>query len=160
MHLNFLLSGGCKVVAIIKKSIFPLVIISSFMLNLSACEDKIVSENDVNPVVASSPQLSRFSELQKNVFTPICAVPGCHLGVNSQANLDFSEGKSYSNLINVKSLLFPSFYRVVPGNKEASLIYIAVTFSFKQLQMPLTGKLDQYIIDSIGVWIDKGALND
>ena len=144
----------------LKKTIFPLVIFSTFIFNLYACADKIVTEDNVNPVVASNLQLSRFSELQKNVFTPICAVPGCHLGIDSQANLDFSQGKSYANLINVKSLLFPSFDRVVPGNKEASLVYIAVTFSFKQLQMPLTGKLDQYIIDSIGVWIDKGALND
>ena len=82
------------------------------------------------------------------------------MGADAQASLDLSEGKAYSNLVNAKSLLFPSYKRVVPGNKEQSLLYVAVSFKFNQLQMPLTGKLDQNLIDSIGVWIDKGAKND
>ena len=130
------------------------------LLNLSACADKIVTESDINPIVVSNIQLSKFSELQKKIFTPICAVAGCHLGADAQASLDLSEGKAYSNLVNAKSLLFPSYKRVVPGNKEQSLLYVAVSFKFNQLQMPLTGKLDQNLIDSIGVWIDKGAKND
>lgn len=88
------------------------------MLINSSCADKIVSENDVNPVVAPNIQLSRFSELQKRVFTPICAVPGCHLGADAQANMDLSEGKSYSNLINVPSVFYPPYLRVVPETKK------------------------------------------
>ena len=142
------------------KLISMVLLLCIMFLNLSSCADKIVTENDINPVSTPNVQLSKFSELQKKIFTPICAVPGCHLGADAQANMDLSDGKSYANLVNVKSLLFPSYKRVVPGNKEQSLLYVAVSFKFSQLQMPLTGKLDQNLIDSIGVWIDKGALND
>ena len=151
---------GEKVMRIMKKIILPFALLTSVLFNSSGCADKIVTESDLNPVIVSNVQLSKFSEIQKNIFTPVCAVAGCHLGRDSQANLDLSEGNSYSNLINVKSLLFPTFKRVVPGNKEQSLLYVAVNYSFKQLQMPLTGKMDQYLIDSIGVWIENGALND
>jgi hypothetical protein len=144
-----------------KKIIIPSLLVSSMIFYSSGCADKIVTENDLNPITPSNIQLSKFSEIQKNIFTPTCALAGCHLGSDAQANLDLSEGKSYSSLVNMQSLLFPSYKRVVPGNKEQSLLYLSINYSFPQLQMPLTGiKLDQYLIDSLGVWIDKGALND
>lgn len=125
------------------------------------CADKIVTESDLIPITTPSIQLSKFSEIQKNIFTPTCALAGCHSGPNPQANLDLSEGKAYSNLVNVQSVFYPSYKRVVPGNKEQSLLYLAINYSIPQIQMPLSGgKLNQYLIDSIGVWIDKGALND
>jgi hypothetical protein len=144
-----------------KNIIVAVLLVSSIIFYSPGCADRIVTENDLKPVTPSNIQLSKFSELQKNIFTPTCALAGCHLGADAQANLDLSEGKSYSNLINIQSLLFPSYKRVVPGNKEQSLLYLAINYSFPQLQMPLTGnKLDQYLIDSLSVWIDKGALND
>jgi hypothetical protein len=144
------------------RNIIKLISIFSFLcIILAGCADKIVSEEDVNTVkLSQSIQLSKFSELQKNIFTPSCAIEGCHAGSNLQANMDLSEGKAYSNIVNKQSLLFPSSKRVVPGNKEQSLIYKGLSYTFNQLKMPPTGKISQYLIDSLGVWIDKGALND
>jgi hypothetical protein len=144
-----------------KKIFIALLLISTLIFYSSGCADKIVTESNLNPVTPTGVQLSKFSEIQKNILTPTCALAGCHLGSNAQGNLDLSEGKSYSNIVNVQSLLFPSYKIIVPGNKEQSLLYLAVDYKFSQLQMPLTGsKLDQYLIDSLGVWIDKGAPND
>jgi hypothetical protein len=146
---------------IVKKIFIAFLLIGALIFYTSGCADKIVTESDLNPVTPTGVRLSKFSEIQKNIFTPTCALAGCHLGSNAQANLDLSEGKSYSNIVNVQSLLFPSYKRIVPGNKEQSLLYLAIDFKFSQLQMPLTGtKLDQYLIDSLGVWIDKGAPDD
>lgn len=144
-----------------KKIIMVIFFIGSITFYSPGCADKIVTESDLNPVSPSGSNLAKFSELQKYIFTPSCALAGCHLGTDAQANLDLSDGKSYSNLVNVQSLLFPSYKRIVPGNKEQSLVYLAVSYKFSQLQMPLLGgKLDQYLIDSLGVWIDKGAPDD
>ena len=115
----------------------PTVFIISILLSIfyfQGCADKIVSEEDVNPVKPSQGiQLSKFTELQKNIFTPSCATEGCHAGSNLQANLDLTEGKAYTNLVNKQSLLFPSSKRVVPGSKEQSLIYKGLSYTFKQI---------------------------
>ncbi|MCX6152179.1 MAG: hypothetical protein NTX22_16760 [Ignavibacteriales bacterium] len=145
---------------LLKKNIFSSLFFTSLItLFFSGCADKIVSENDMKPVIPQTVQLSKFSELQKNIFTPLCAYAGCHAGLNPQGNLDLSEGKAYSNLVNKLSVLYPSFKRVVPGNKDGSLVYRALSYNYS-FQMPAAGKINQYLIDSLGVWINKGALNE
>jgi len=145
----------------IMKYLFTLMILLMAVFYISGCKDKIVTEADVKPVILpQNVHLSKFSELQKNIFTTSCAISGCHTQPNPQRNLDLSEGKAYSNLINVQSEHFPNLKRVLPGNYEQSVLYIAVSYTSNQLQMPPTGKLGQYLIDSLGAWIDKGALNN
>jgi len=132
----------------------------SFILTLaifSGCKDEIVTEDDFDNNPPN--QLSKFSEIQKNVFSTSCALSGCHAGNNPQANLNLSEGSAYPNLVNVNSFNFPDQKRVLPGNKEESLLYKVLSYNF-QIKMPPTGKLPQSTIDSIGVWIEKGAPND
>lgn len=130
----------------------------------SSCADKITTLEDLTAPQNNGQQvngLSKFSELQKQVFTPTCALSGCHGNNSTQANLNLTEGKAYGNLVNVTSNLFPSLKRVVPGNASQSLVYKVLSHDPSvPLQMPPTGKLDQKIIDSIAVWINKGAPND
>lgn len=135
--------------------IFPL------MLSVYGCADQIVSEADMQqktPVQTTGRQAS-LSAIQKNVFTPTCALAGCHSGNFPQAGLNLSEGRAYSQLVNVKSILYPSFNRVTPGSSESSLL-IKVLRGTVPTKMPPSGPINSAQIDSIAVWIDRGAPND
>lgn len=147
----------------VDKSVFYIIVCVIIFTIFSSCADKITTLEDL-----TSPQnntqnsgLSKFSELQKKVFTPTCALSGCHGDNSTQAKLNLTEGKAYANIVNVTSNLFPSEKRVIPGNAALSLVYRVLNHDPGiPLQMPPTGKIDQYIIDSIAVWINKGALHD
>lgn len=124
-----------------------------------SCADEITTVDDFkNTDNNPTQQLSKFSEIQDKIFTVSCALSGCHGDNSTQANLNLTKGKAYSNLVNVNSSLYSNQKRVIPGNAEQSLLYRVLNGS--PLQMPPTGKLDQNLIDSIAVWINKGAPND
>jgi hypothetical protein len=138
------------------------------LISINSCADKIKTLDNITApqekttTDSQTAQLSKFSEIQDQVFTPTCALSGCHGDNFTQAKLNLTKGKAYSNLINVKSSLFTDMDRVVPGNAAQSLLYKAINHDpGVPLQMPQNGpKLDQKIIDSIAVWINKGAPND
>ncbi len=137
------------------KSFFFLAAIS-FSVFVVGCKDNIVSESDLQP---PSGMNATFSSIQKQLFNSSCATSGCHTGNNPQAGLNLSEGSAYNNLINVQSVLYPNLKRVTPGNKEASLLFMVLSYN-SETKMPPTGKLQQSLIDSVGAWIDKGAQNN
>jgi hypothetical protein len=130
----------------------------SFLIFVIGCSNDVTSPSDSATKTAVP---SKFSEIQRQVFTPSCASSGCHGGSSVQANLNLSEGNSYNNLINEQSLLNPNFFRVKPGDSENSfLIKMLKNTGSGSSQMPPSGKLSDGIIDSIVVWINNGALNN
>jgi len=103
---------------------------------------------------------SKLSDIQSKVFTQSCALSGCHGSTNNQANLLLTDGNSFSNLVNVQSLLFPQFERVVPDSSSKSLL-IKILKGEVSPRMPLNrDPLSAAVIDSIAKWIDNGALNN
>jgi hypothetical protein len=123
---------------------------------VAGCKDNIVMESDLQP---PSGMTAAFSKIQKQLFNTSCATSGCHTGNNPQAGLNLSEGLAFNNLINVQSVLYPNLKRVTPGNKEASLLYVVLSYN-SETRMPPIGKMEQSVIDSVGAWIDKGAPNN
>lgn len=123
----------------------------------SGCADSIVSDCDLP--AGKLPVSSRFSDIEQNVFAVSCATAGCHAGSNPQAGMDLSPGKAYDALVNVQSLYFPSQKRIAPGSSSQSVV---VSLLRRELQpaMPPAGPLAAGIIDSIAVWIDRGAPRD
>ena len=128
---------------------------------LSSCADQITSEDDLlNRSAQTIVGLSKLSEIQNKVFTPNCAVSGCHEGSNPQAELNLSQGNSFANLVNVASILNPPLKLVEPGNAGSSFLIKVLTWE-GNVKMPLDApQLPQNVIDSIKVWINKGAPND
>jgi hypothetical protein len=101
-----------------------------------------------------------FASIQANVFSPICAVPGCHGGAAAQQGLRLDAGFAYGNLINVPSPRDSSQVRVVPGNPDDSFIIhkLEGTQTLGD-RMPDGGPyLQQSTIDVIRLWIANGAL--
>lgn len=120
------------------------------------------SDNPTEPPqnTGSQAPLSKLSDIQAKVFTQSCALSGCHGTTNNQANLLLTTGNSFSNLVNVQSLLFPQFKRVEPNNSANSLL-IKILKGEVSPRMPLNRTpLSAAVIDSISAWINKGALNN
>lgn len=138
-----------------KTILFILAILTVF---LAGCADQIVSEcDDCNPVSGEA-KLNTFAGMQTKLFNTTCALSGCHGENITQANLLLVEGKSYSNLVNTQSTVYPQYLRVKPGDSENSLLIKVLRGDL--VQMPPQGKLDDAIIDSVAMWINNGALNN
>ncbi len=129
----------------------------------NSCADQIVSECDTEKPKNTSVKVS-FSDIQEKVFTPRCAVSGCHVGANAPQGLDLSAGQAYNHLVNVSSTEVPTLKRVSPGNSRDSYIIIKLEGTdsrMKGARMPVNSTpLSQSVIDSIKTWIDNGALNN
>lgn len=103
-----------------------------------------------------------FSQIQQNIFTPKCAVSGCHIGPSNQlpGSMDLQEGNAYGNIVNVASEEIPSLLRVNPGQPDSSYIVwkIEGRQGIQGERMPRGGPyLSQDEINAIRNWILQGA---
>lgn len=121
------------------------------VFGLAACGD----DASTNPTNVST--LSTFSSIQLNVFDPFCAISGCHNGTQSP-NLNASV--AYTNILNIPSS--QGVVYILPGNPNNSYLYRKLTgMNIVGDRMPRgRGPLPPAALDSIRVWIEKGALNN
>ena len=122
----------------------------------TACEKLIQGPGDEKNQADSGNMRAKFSSIQAEVFTPVCAVPECHGGTQDP---NLSAGQAYNNLVNKSSIENPSFLRVKPGDSHNSYLMKKLNGDGTS-KMPLGGELSQVNIDSIALWINNGALND
>lgn len=123
------------------------------------------SGEDMPPPPAPPPPASFdpvFSEIQANVFTPTCAVSGCHTGAGAPQGLRLDEANSYGLLVGVASSEVPSILRVAPGDPDNSYLIQKLEGSATVgEQMPFgRDPLPQATIDIIRQWILDGAVDD
>jgi len=103
-----------------------------------------------------------FSQVQDYVFTPGCAVSGCHTGAGAPQGLQLDSVNSYANLVGVASSENPSSLRVKPGDPDSSyLIQKLEGTASSGVRMPLgAAPLDASIIAIVRQWISDGAVDD
>ncbi len=104
-----------------------------------------------------------FSEVQSNVFTPTCAVSGCHQGAAAPQALRLDSVNSYGLLVGVASMEVPAIMRVAPGDPNNSYLVQKLdgTAGIIGGRMPLNRvPLDQSVINIIRQWITDGAIDD
>lgn len=106
-----------------------------------------------------APLAPTLASIQANVFTPSCAVAGCHGGASAQQGLRLDSGFSAASLINVASPRDPGLIRVIPGDPSNSfLIHKLEGTQTLGDRMPQGGPyLPQSTIDVIRQWIADGA---
>lgn len=103
----------------------------------------------------------RLLDVQAAVFSPHCALSGCHIGPAAPRGLDLSAGQAEGNLVGVASDEVPEFLRVEPSNAADSYLYMKITADPRIFgdPMPLTGgPLSAADKDLIERWIEEGAL--
>lgn len=100
-----------------------------------------------------------LASIQANVFTPSCAVAGCHGGAAAQQGLRLDPGFSADTLIGIASPRNTALVRVVPGDPNNSFL-IQKLEGTQTLgdRMPQGGPfLTQADINVIRQWIANGA---
>ena len=101
-----------------------------------------------------------LASIQDNIFTPSCALSGCHAGGAPQMGQNLSAGQAFMNIVNVASAENSSFMRVKPGDAANSYLYMKITGDARitGARMPLTGgTLSAAKIAAIRDWINGGA---
>lgn len=105
-----------------------------------------------------------LESIQANIFTPSCAVSGCHSGPSGGGlpqGMDLtSADASFANLVGVVSSQAPPLLRVAPSDADSS--YLVQKLEGTQSvggRMPAGGSppLDDAEINAIRTWINDGA---
>lgn len=106
----------------------------------------------------------RLECIQEMIFTPTCAVGGCHDAGTNSAGLTLEEGLAFGNLVGVDSSEVPSLMRVEPSNPDDSFLVIKLEGTdprFVGQRMPASGNfLSSAEIQAIRDWIANGANDD
>lgn len=112
-------------------------------------------------VMAPSPPAPTLLQVQAQIFTPRCALSGCHVTGSPPFGLDLSSvAHSAASLIDVASGEKPAMKRIQPGDAANSYLYWKITGNpgIGGDPMPLSGgPLSSGDIDLIASWIDGGA---
>ena len=111
--------------------------------------------------MTSSPQTPTLLDVQAQVFTPRCAISGCHVSPGAPFGLDLSSAASTeANAIGVASSEMPSLKRIEPFDATQSYLYRKITADPTILGEPMPasgGPLSASQIALIQDWIDAGA---
>jgi hypothetical protein len=133
--------------------------VAVLLLSAAACsespDDVVGSSNPPDPTAT-------FSRVQREVFTPTCALAGCHTAASAKAGLILDAGRSYGSLVGVVSLE-TGYLRVMAGLPNDSYLVIKIRGDADivgSLMPPGSASLStaqkQLVVD----WIRRGALND
>jgi hypothetical protein len=103
-----------------------------------------------------------FTRVQAEVFTPSCALSGCHAGPAPANGMDLSAGRAYGQIVGVAAV-GSTRVRVAPGDVSASYLASKIRgdATITGSRMPLGGPYlssdrEQLVLD----WIRRGAPND
>ena len=103
-----------------------------------------------------------LDSIQNEVFTPRCALPGCHdsASAGAQFGLDLTDGRSFGSLVGVPSGEDSTFLRVEPGNPADSWLMMKLTGDPRIIGDPMPRKrapLSPVELAAIAQWIEDGA---
>ncbi len=105
-----------------------------------------------------------FSQIQVQIFTPICAKDGCHAASTGQQGLVLEPSVSYSLLVNHPATENSTLDRVEPGDPERSYLIRKLRGDpdISGVRMPQDGPpyLSSEQIAGIAAWIQAGAPNN
>ena len=105
--------------------------------------------------------IATFSSIQSNIFTPTCALSGCHDGGNFANSPNLSAGSAYDSLVGVASSQGTAY--ITAGDPDNSYLYRKITGAsgIEGLRMPRVGDpLSDELIAAVRAWIEAGAPNN
>ncbi len=133
------------------------------LLLLTACGEL---KTPTDPAGGGDPidTTATFTRVQNEIFTPTCAVVGCHdpLGQSQSGQLTLTAGRAYAQTVNVASTEMPGLVRIRPNDFANSYLYRKITGAgITGERMPLGGPpLSDAQIALVRNWIRRGAPND
>ena len=108
-----------------------------------------VDSNVDAPLSASCMAATMHSDLawiETNVFKQSCIFSGCHNGANTDAGrLDLREGMSFAELVNIDSVIAPTYKYVVPNQPNQSHLLLMIQHIPPAMMSPPTVAPDPQI---------------
>ncbi len=136
-----------------------LLITGCFFLTGCGDEKRLPTEPTTEP-----PADATFARVQAEVFTPKCALSGCHTSPVSAApeGLVLDQGSAYDNIFLIRSKQRPNLFRIAPSDPENSYL-VRKIFPFTDItgeHMPQTGSITDAQRQLVKQWVAQGALRD
>ena len=132
---------------------------AALFLAAGACRD--APQDVVGPAAPPDPAAT-FTRVQREVFTPSCALAGCHTAAAPKVALVLEAGRSYASLVGVVSAE-TSLLRVMSGlpNDSYLVVKLRADAAIVGDRMPpgspaIPSSQLQLVVD----WIRRGAPND
>lgn len=103
-----------------------------------------------------------LTRVQNEIFTPTCAMLGCHDRLGRQEDQQLTAGISYAQTVNFPSVEMPQLSRIAPFDPANSYLYRKITGAgitgdrMPQGLAPLSDAQIKLVRD----WIRRGAPND
>ncbi|HMA19074.1 MAG TPA: hypothetical protein VKS03_11605 [Thermoanaerobaculia bacterium] len=144
-------------------------LIAVCLLPVGCGDEKLVTEPEGTPTPAAGPTptpapLATFTRVQNEVFTPKCALSGCHLGPASlaQEGLVLASGSAYDNIVMMRSNQNPSIFRVTPFDPTNSYLWRKISPGQPIVgeRMPQMGSISDAERQLVTDWILGGALRN
>lgn len=131
-------------------------------LALAGCgNEKFPTEIGPGP---DPPADATFTRVQREVFTPKCALSGCHLGPASiaQEGMVLSEGSSFDQIVMVRANQNPDLFRIAPFDPGNSYLVRKITPGSIIVgdKMPQTGEISDAERQLVVDWVARGAPRD
>jgi cytochrome c len=120
-----------------------------------------------HPARAPAPATVTLTQLQTQIFTPICSV--CHTGIGTTLPgvQNLTAGHTFANIVGVASMEQPGLLRIKPNDPTNSYLIqkiegaAGITGARMPFGCPTTQPcLDQATIDQVKAWVSQGALNN
>jgi hypothetical protein len=151
-------------VAILRRGVKGLFLMTALVtgcLVVTGCGDekRLPTEPTTEP-----PADATFTRVQAEVFTPKCALSGCHMGPASaaQEGMVLDPGSAYDNIVMVRSNQNPGLFRIAPGDPANSYLVRKIT-PFTDIigdHMPQTGSITDAQRQLVTQWVVRGAPRD
>jgi uncharacterized protein (TIGR03118 family) len=115
----------------------------------------------------TAPPPVTLTQLQTQIFTPICSV--CHTGIGTTLPgvQNLTAGHTFANIVGVASMEQPGLLRIKPNDPTNSYLIqkiegaAGITGARMPFGCPTTQPcLDQATIDQVKAWVSQGALNN
>lgn len=104
-----------------------------------------------------------LTQLQTSLFTPTCAVAGCHSAATARAGLVLEAGRAFAETVNVPSSQRPELDIIEPGDPERSYMVkkLRGDADIEGERMPEGGPFlsDEQLAEVVS-WINAGALDN
>ena len=99
--------------------------------------------------------------IQQFVFTPTCAISGCHLNPGAQLGLELAAGVTLANTVGIMSVEAQGLERIKAGDPNMSYLIRKIqgdmTIIADRMPPPMAAPLPQEVIDVIRTWVQNGA---
>jgi uncharacterized protein (TIGR03118 family) len=119
-------------------------------------------------VANTAPATVTLTQLQTQIFTPICSV--CHTGVGMTLPgvQNLTAGHTFASIVGVPSIEMPTLMRIKPNDPTNSYLIqkiegaAGISGARMPFGCPAAGNpcLDQATIDMVKAWVSQGALNN